>query len=172
MAEVIQQLVAPAVMTSACGLICLAQYARLAAIVARLHQFHRERFEIYLKITKSQEPEKKLLATRFEGLNEQADHILQRAQKTRLVLMCLTGCILCMIASSLAIGLSLMIESLQSLVVGFFILGVLSMAAAMIVALAELRSSLKEVQYEHTRFQQLGSSDPAMYPPTPPESNL
>ena len=172
MAQVIQQLVAPAVMISACGLLCLAQYARFAAIVARLHQFHHERFEVYVKMTKSQGPEKQLLEARSEGINEQADHILERAQKTRHVLICLTGCILFMIVSSLAIGLSLMIETFQSLVVGFFILGVLSMAVAMIVALAELRSSLKEVQYEHERIKRLGSSDLAMYPSTLPESNL
>lgn len=172
MVQVIQQLVAPAVMISACGLLCLAQYNRLAAIVARLRQFHHERFEIYESMSTSEESEKQLLTARFEGIGEQADHILQRARTIRNGLICLVGCILCMLASSLAIGLSLTIESVQPVVVGLFILGVLSMTAAMVFALAELRASLKEVEYEHERIRHLGQPNRVTDPPTPLESNL
>ena len=171
-AQVIQQVVAPAVMISACGLLCLAQYSRLAAIVARLRQFHEKRFEIYEIMSTSTESEKPLLTVRFEGISEQADHILQRARAIRNGLMCLVGCILCMLASSLTIGLSLTIESVQPAVVGLFILGVLSMSAAMVFACAELRSSLKEVEYEHERIKHLGQPDRVTDPLRPLESNL
>ncbi len=155
-------------MISACGLLCLAQYARLAAIVGRLHQFHRERFDVFVKASNGEGSEKQVLTNRFEGIGEQADHILERVYMTRQILMCLIFCVLFMIASSLAIGMSLMVGWFQCFTVGFFILGVLSMSAAMAIALVELRYSLREVEYEHDRNIKL---DPpvGMPPPAPME---
>jgi hypothetical protein len=39
--------------------------------------------------------------------------------------------------------------------VAFFILGILSMSAAMAIALSELKASLDEVIYEHKRIKHL-----------------
>ncbi len=155
MAQIIQQLVAPAVMISACGLLSLAQYNRLAVIVGRLRQFHHERLVVYEKMLEAGEPDKQLLTRRYTGIGEQADQILLRAKIVRNGLACLVGCVLCMLGSSLAIGLSLMVESVQPVVVGLFILGVLNMSAAMVFALLELRASLTQVEYEHDRIGQL-----------------
>src|SRR5450755_4248249 len=68
--EIIHTLVAPVVMISAQGLICLALYNRLAAVVGRLRVFSREYFETQ---------------TRLAGMSpEQQDSALARKLQTRL----------------------------------------------------------------------------------------
>src|SRR5436305_8738081 len=44
--KVISAGVGPIIVISACGLLCLAFYNRLAAVVTRLRTFHREQFQV------------------------------------------------------------------------------------------------------------------------------
>src|SRR5436190_11594904 len=44
--KVISAGVGPIIVISACGLLCLAFYNRLAAVVTRLRAFHREQFQV------------------------------------------------------------------------------------------------------------------------------
>ena len=68
MIEVIQPFLAPAVMFSAGGLLCLAQFARYNAIIALVRTFNRERLSALQEADRA-EPEQRglLLSNRREG---------------------------------------------------------------------------------------------------------
>jgi hypothetical protein len=82
--EIIHALAAPVVMISADGLICLALYNRLAAVVGRLRVFSRERFEAQTQLAglapKQDGPLAEGLRERLATLNGQHWGVLRRAR--------------------------------------------------------------------------------------------
>lgn len=83
--EIIHTLVAPVVMISAQGLICLALYNRLAAVVGRLRVFSREQFDTQTRLA-GMAPEQQAgalarkLQIRLAVLNGQYSGILRRGR--------------------------------------------------------------------------------------------
>ena len=154
-AGTIQQLLAPVVMISACGLLCMALYNRLANIVGRLRQFHHERLEAGTRVGHATGTDRELLGDRMRGLEEQSHAMIGRARFIRNALICLISCIICMLTSSLMIGLGLVVPSIQPLAVWLFILGVTAMLIGMILAAGELFVCLRQVESEHTNLERL-----------------
>lgn len=154
-AQLIQQLLAPVVMISACGLLCMAMYARLSNIVARLRQFHHEQLQTMTHPRPDSESEQALVRWRSQGLEQQAHYMLGRARLIRNTLVCLVGCVICMLASSLSIGLSQWTERFQIISIVLFVVGVTSMLVGMLIAMFELRVALRQVSYEHQRMERL-----------------
>ena len=64
--ETIQPLLAPVVLISSCGLLCLAQYNRLAGIVARARAFHQERLMLFSQLRQADCEDRAALTLRFE----------------------------------------------------------------------------------------------------------
>ncbi len=158
--HIIQLLVAPVVMISACGLLCLALYNRLAAIVSRARTFHKERFEVTGKLTAAEaNPEDSVLAqqlrNRVETLDDQVSQILRRAVLIRNALVCLLVAILCMLGCSVSLGLSSLNAMFGYLALLMFSLGVLVMMAAMALAIVELLRALDPVALEHENIEDL-----------------
>ena len=157
--QIIQALLAPVVMISACGLLCVALYNRLASIVTRLRQFHHERLKVYTEFPGRAGAERDALNLRFKGLEHQAHHMLERGRMMRSSLMCMVTCVLSMTVCSLLIGISLIVEHSYPFAVAMFVLGLLLMSAGVVLALLELRISLQQVEYEHGRIVALTLSD-------------
>src|SRR3954468_356943 len=86
--------VGPIIVISACGLLCLAFYNRLAAVVTRLRSFHREQLseqEALTKQRRSSEPDPEAMVRHQEilgALEIQTRHVTHRAKLIRLTLMC------------------------------------------------------------------------------------
>ena len=158
MEATIQQLLAPVVMISACGLLCMAMYNRLSSIVARLRQFHHERYAALTRISRGSGSERATLLHRSDGLEKQAHAMLDRARLIRNTLVCLVGCVACMLVSSLSLGLAMWIDSFQMIAFGLFVVGVGSMLAGMMMALLELRLALGQVMFEHEDLENLAGS--------------
>jgi hypothetical protein len=154
--EALQPLLAPVVLISACGLMIMALNARMMTAKARIRQLHHERLEICEKAgevgttTMTQQ-------LRYEGVGRQSDNILCRLGLMRSALMCMVGCVVLMLTSSIFIGLdSLNDESpFDSLAIFAFVTGILSMFAGAVIFLLELRLSLREINYEHQRIMSL-----------------
>lgn len=154
--KTIQLLIAPVVMISACGLLCLALYNRLAAIVSRARAFHKERFDIEMKLAAPDPPAGMIgehLRRRFDSLAEQADGVLARARKVRSALLAFLGVILCMLASSLALGLSLARPGFGGLALALFLAGVCLGCAGTLLAMLELTRALDPITMEYTAFE-------------------
>lgn len=161
--ETIQLLVAPVVMISACGLLCLALYNRLAAMVSRARAFHKEQFDAATRLAsaRAQAEDAALLQhlhRRVELLDTQVVGILRRAALVRGALILLLGTVLCMLACSLSLGLSLAVPVLFSrLALGLFLLGIAAMAGAIVLAIRELTRALDPVILEQTAFDEFES---------------
>ena len=154
----IQQLVPPVVIISACGLLCLAQFARYSGIISRLRGFHRERFEAITKLPSLTGSERDLLADRSEHLEHQAHQVLCLARLVRGALLFLVLAVMCMVVSSLMIGLEQVWPAVgRNAAVVSFIAGLLCMLLGMAFVFAEVWRSLYVVTDEHERLETLGS---------------
>lgn len=151
----IQLLVAPVVMISACGLLSLALYNRLVAIVSRARVFNKESFEETAKLAAAEgelagNPALAQLRRRVAIVDEQATQILRRARLVRDALMCLLAAILCMLLCSLALGLSLLRAWFAGVALSLFALGILITAAGVVLCLAEVRHALDQAELERS----------------------
>lgn len=153
MIEVIQPFLAPAVMFSAGGLLCLAQFARFTAVLGLLRSFNHERLGLLEKLGSGNQASAELLGKRLEGLEQQARAVLVHANTIRNALRFLVGGILLMVACSLSIGASMAIEAFERLALGLFILGLLSTFSGLCLVLAELRESMTVIELEHRNLE-------------------
>ncbi|MEX2214453.1 MAG: DUF2721 domain-containing protein [Phycisphaeraceae bacterium] len=152
--QVIQLLVAPVVMISACGLLCLALYNRLGTIVGRARAFLKERFDAVdrlsaMELDEQTSAEAHLIRKRLGVLEAQVRHIVARARLVRAGLFCLLATVLCMLACSIALGLSLLVP-IQWAAVVFFAMGVVAMGAGTTLAMIELMRALDPLVIEQT----------------------
>jgi hypothetical protein len=157
----IQTLVAPVVMISACGLLCLALYNRLAAIVARARAFHKEWFDASGRLrTDREENDASIGALRERAtlLEAQVRKILSRAKLIRNALICLILTVMCMLFCSVALGLSPILHAFAHVALVSFAFGVGSMFGAMLLALIELLSALDPVMMEQETIENLETS--------------
>lgn len=150
--QIISTSVVPVVIISACGLLCLALYSRLATIVGRLRQFQQERvaeLEAYARQRVRGEQDR-ISAVRHRRMVElfeaQTRSVLRRGRLIRLALMCLLGTIVLLTLCSLLTGLSIAWAEAIYPAVGLFVGAMILLMIGMLAALIELRASLDPVQ--------------------------
>jgi hypothetical protein len=141
----------PVVLISACSLLALAFYNRLTAVVARIRAFQRECLSELDKM-QIHGGEQGLLdhMHRLMQLQEaQTDEVLCRARLLRWALSCLLIAIALLLLSSIGLGLSAILSSrlLIPAVICFFAAAV-SILAAVIFAISELRAALTPIEEE------------------------
>ncbi len=183
--QLITLILAPVVLISACGLLCLTFYNRQAILTSRIRSFNAERFDLMAKMKRlpaelsPADSETSAWPARLKGLEIQTQAILYRARLIRRTLVCLVSCIIGMLLCSLTLGLGLIIPHLNFVALSFFILGMLSMLVAMITALMELSLSLKPVSLEQDflrvhwysmREKTMETTDDHSNPLEPPQS--
>ncbi len=157
-----QQLMPPVVIISACGLLCLAQFARYSGIIDRLRSLHRERFTGLSKLSSLSGCERELMVGRCDHLEVQAHGVIGLAKLIRAALMLLVLAVICMIVSSLMIGLgSVWPNAGHYGSVSAFVAGLLCMMLGMTFVFAELWSSLNAVSDEHVQIEAIGTDQQA-----------
>ena len=155
MLEIIQPILAPAVMFSAGGLLCLAQFARFNAIIGQIRAFDRERLATLREMANADPDHHELLDQRCVGLEAQSDGVLAHAVIVRNALRFLVGGILLMVLCSLSVGASLVFPSLRAGAVGWFVLGLISTFVGLCLVFVELGVSMKPLQSEHENLKRL-----------------
>jgi ABC-type nickel/cobalt efflux system permease component RcnA len=149
--------VGPIIVISACGLLCLAFYNRLAAVVTRLRAFHRERLHAHeaLNHARKENPADETAAVMHHELlgmlETQTRHVTRRAKLIRGALTCLLATIGCLAICSLALGLSTFWPGLMCVAAVMFIVGLVLLIAAIVFALVEIRHALDPIELE-SRF--------------------
>jgi Protein of unknown function (DUF2721) len=104
--------VGPIIVISACGLLCLAFYNRLAAVVSRLRSFHRESLneQEALARKRANGTIDDIAMVRHQevlgAIGVQLRHVMRRARLIRLTLLCMLLTIACLAICSLCLGLS------------------------------------------------------------------
>ena len=155
---VIQQLLAPVVMISASGLLCLALFNRLSTLVARIRQFNRERLEHAIQIRGAGDTVRRTLELHDAALEQQIPRMLRRARMLHRALLCLVAGVVAMLLCSLMIGAALLVPAVLPAAIGCFVLGVISMLVGMLFALRELTISLGDVELEAHALEELPST--------------
>ncbi len=155
MIEIIQPFLAPAVMFSAGGLLCLAQFARFTAIIALVRTFNRERLSALQEADRAEPERRELLLQHAQGLERQAGRVLAHAVTVKNALRFLVGGILLMVLCSLTIGASLAFAPVGVAALALFVLGLVSTFAGLCLVLAELRVSLDVIEFEHDNLSRL-----------------
>lgn len=145
--------VTPVVIISACALLCLAFYNRLAAIISRLRAVQRERLEFQERldsITPAQIERNVALRdeTILENLAEQTVRIRRRAKLIRATLLCLLSAILALVLSSLLNGLTIVWPAATFAAAGMFIAGMLLLFGGISCALLEMIIALEPAELE------------------------
>ena len=167
MIELIQPFLAPAVMVSAGGLLCLAQFARFTSVIAQVRAFNRERFSALQEAERADPGRRELLHQRSQGLEHQAGRVLAHAVTVRNGLRFLVGGILLMVACSLTIGASLVLEPLGVAALALFVLGLASTFAGLCLVLVELRVSLDVIKFEDENLSRLRRGEGFLPPELP-----
>lgn len=152
--------VVPVVIISACGLLCLTFYNRLAFIVTRLRALQRERLAEYKELFRLEEAHKSRLARQeaehfLSFLEHQTADVLRRALYLRNCLFCLILSIFSLVFTSLFIGLSLLYPALGAVVLFFFVLGLFLVLCGLYFALREIILALRPIQMESDFVQRL-----------------
>jgi len=142
--QVISSAVVPVVIISACGLLALALYNRLAAIVSRLRGFQRERLEHERNESFDPDRRRKLQ----QQLHLQTLGVTRRAQLIRRALQFLLLTIGLLICCCLALSISAFFRPAMDAAVALFVLGLLSMLCSTLSAALELKSALEPVELE------------------------
>jgi len=150
-AKIISASVVPVVIISACGLLCLAFYNRLAAIVSRLRGFQRERLheqELLHHAGPEEGSEQSRRRLLLEHLESQTARVIRRAMLIRLTLLFLLLTISLLIGCCMMLGLSVVFPHAIFIAVPLFMLGLLMMLAGMIAAMLELKAALQPAELE------------------------
>lgn len=161
-AETMRDLLAPVAMISANGLLCLALYNRLTAVITRLRMFDKERFDVHATLLndRTERPHSTAsnpMLVRLTDLDEQCRLIARRARWLRDALLMLLIGVIGMLSSSLAIGLSQLWPSLSSVGLVIFVTGILCMIVGILFAVRELAISLDPLQVECTTLTDLAA---------------
>lgn len=143
--SIISVSVVPVVIISACGLLSLAFYGRLAALVARLRTFQREMLRAQERWAREGQEEHQLL---LDVLRKQTLRVTERARWIRQALLFFLFAVLLLIICSLTLVLSWFLPPATLFAAVFFVLGLLSMLGGVISAMMELRDSLEQVEFE------------------------
>ena len=143
--SVISVSVVPVVIISACGLLSLAFYGRLAALVARLRTFQREMLREQEKWAKEGPGDHQQL---LEVLRTQTLQVTERARLIRRALLFFLTAVAVLIVCSLTLVASWFFRPAAVLAAVLFVVGLLSMLGGVISAMMELRESLEQVELE------------------------
>ncbi|NLX97974.1 MAG: DUF2721 domain-containing protein [Rhodopirellula sp.] len=158
--KTIESFVAPVVMISANGLLCLAFYNRLAAIVHRVRTINKERFDLFSRLSAvagqpRSSPESAHLEHRLEVLDELGHQLFGRVRLIRDSLVCLLITVLLMLLCSLVLGIAPLIPNWAWLAPTLFVAGVAVMMLGVARAIQELWMALSPLSFEHDMLERL-----------------
>lgn len=156
--RVISTSVVPVAIISACALLCLALYNRLASMVSRLRGFQRERLQEYEAYAEHLRSGRQQASTAehhqqvLDMLENQTKRVYRRARMMRRAILCLLSAVASLILCSLTTGLSLLVPELNGVAriaaESLFAAGMLLMFAGVLFAILELWDALEPVQLE------------------------
>lgn len=146
--QIIQLMLAPAVMINACGLLLLGINNRYSLVVNRIRLLNEEKRKIMLKIgEKSPSIEDNI---RLESLAVQIKALIFRAKLVRNCILSYAIAIALFISTSLVLGISsvLSLNKLNYLIITTFLLGMISVIVGVIFAGYEALKGYEIISYE------------------------
>jgi hypothetical protein len=163
-AHIIQSILAPVVMVTACAIIVGGLMAHYQSVNDRLRAMTRERLDL-LRGPSDADP---ITLERLSEIDYQAPELVHRHQLIRDAILALYGAMFVFVACMLAIGIAAMSGSplaAQSVLV-LFLIGVLTLLLGLTISSLEIRVSHRAVDYEVQRVLSLPADFNQRRPPT------
>jgi len=144
--QIIQLILAPAVMINACGLLLLATSNKYSTVLNRIRLLNEEKRKLFRKAGEKNFEE----TQRLESLARQIRHLMHRAGLVRNAVMCYTAAIALFIVTSLLIGFSFLIHGFQSdsAIIIAFLLGLIVVCAGVIYSFLDAKEGFEIVRYD------------------------
>ena len=144
--QIIQLILAPAVMINACGLLLLATSNKYSSVLNRIRLLNEEKRKLFRKAGEKNFEE----TQRLESLSRQIGHLMRRAQLVRNAVMCYTAAIALFIVTSLLIGLSFLIGGFQSdaTITIAFLAGMIVVFAGVVFSFLDAKQAYAIVRFD------------------------
>jgi Protein of unknown function (DUF2721) len=145
--QVIQLMLAPGLMISACGLLLLGMNNKYSLVVNRVRLLNEERRKVLNKSTaKDFNYEENV---RIESISLQLEKLTLRVKLVRNAVLAYTIAVALFVVTSLLIGIQYFATlDLNIVVTVFFLIGMLSVLAGVLYAASETREGFKIIQLE------------------------
>lgn len=142
----------PVSMISACGLVTLALYNRLGAILARIRGFHSQKMELLGRLNELDVDEQRPL---LEMLDSQIEKVTEKARMIQKGLACLLGSIAVLLICALLAEAAALHESIGMVALGMGFVGLSLFLVGLIWAMRELMLSLTPLEEESAYLEVL-----------------
>jgi hypothetical protein len=147
--QIIQFILAPVVMVSACGLLITGMMAQFGAINDRLRGLSRERLELLRGSTKDGEMDV-FGGERLEEIDTQMPDLIERHGEVQVAILLGYGAILCLVLCMICIAIAQVTRAAfaSTLILVFFLAGILTLLASITWMAREIRGSNRAVNFE------------------------
>jgi positive regulator of sigma E activity len=144
--QIIQLILAPAVMINACGLLLLATSNKYSSVLNRIRLLNDEKRKLFKKAGEKNFEE----TLRLESLSRQIGRLIVRAKLVRNSVMCYTSAIALFIVTSLLIGMGFLVHGFESdiAITIAFLTGVVTVLLAVAYTFLDAKTAYEIVHYD------------------------
>jgi len=147
--------VTPVVLVSACGLITLALYNRLAAILSRLRAFHQQKIELLKDVDEHGLHESRTL---LEMVDSQIEKVTYKARIIQKSLYCLLSAVMAFLSCSLLAAAAVLNSHFSAVALGMHFVGLLLFLAEIGWAIRELALSITPLDEENAYLETVSAN--------------
>jgi hypothetical protein len=146
--EVIELMLSPGLMISACGLLLLAMNNKYSLVVNRIRLLNEERRRFISKVSEKEFSYEETV--RVESISLQIQKLAFRARLVRNAVLSYTLAVALFVITSLLIGFKFIfdLEKLGSIITALFLIGMLSVLAGVFFAAYEAIKGYEIIQFE------------------------
>ncbi|MFA7229202.1 MAG: DUF2721 domain-containing protein [Melioribacteraceae bacterium] len=146
--QIIQLMVAPAVMINACGLLLLGINNKYSLVVNRIRLLNEEKRKLMIRIGEQQPTTDENV--RLESTSVQISALVYRAKLVRNTVLCYTSAVALFVFTSLLLGISsfLSIGKLNFFIITSFLLGMIFVLIGVVFAGLETKKGYDIISYE------------------------
>jgi hypothetical protein len=144
--------VTPVALISACGLITLALYNRLGAILARIRAFHQQKIDLLKNLHGLEDDEAQML---LDMLDSQIAKVTVKAKAIQKGLYCLLASVLSFLLCSLFAAAAVLHERSGAVAIVMHVLGLSLFLVGVVWAIRELTLSLTPLEEESSYLETL-----------------
>lgn len=147
--EIIQLMLAPGIMISACGLLLLGMNNKYSLVVNRIRLLNEERRKTIHKTTEDKDFNYQE-NQRLQSISMQISRLVYRVGLVRNAVLCYTVAVALFVLTSLSIGFGFLLEltKLNTIVTILFLLGMVSVLCGVIFAAYETYKGYEIVNFE------------------------
>jgi len=144
--QIIQLILAPAVMINACGLLLLATSNKYSNVLNRIRLLNEEKRKLFKKAGDKIFEE----TQRLESLSRQIGNLMHRAELVRNSVMCYSAAIAVFIITSLLIGFGFLFHGFQSdaAITIAFLLGMVVVFAGVVYSFLDAKKGFEIVRFD------------------------